>query len=459
MRRLALTSEAMGALALLAACGGGEAAPSGSSSAAPAASSSSSAASSGPVTSAPKAAGGAKPKLQFWMFKNYVTIDDDIVIKHAKAYADQKGIDLEISSASYADQNTKYVQAVETGNTPDVGQLDAANAPRLYGMGQLMDHAEVVKRLTSKLGPVLKSIEPIATYKGAYLGVPFYSQPWVLFYRKSLLEAKGLKPPATWDELVDVANKINNPPTVYGAGLTVNKCGDGQAFTSMLVWDWGGSVQDESGKKVVLNSPEVLEALKWIQNFYKQPFNPPGVLSWTDPSNNEAFLAGKIAMTGNAASVYWQAESSKNQYFSDTGIALMPAGPKRRVVTPSLFTWNVFKKTKMPELAIGLVEYLMQAEVFKEYMVNSSGQAAPVYQSFTKDPYWQNPILKPIVEAVDQEVVQGYPGPTNPAAAEVSGRWLLPQMFSEVAAGADPKATLDKYTKQIEDIYKTVPTA
>jgi multiple sugar transport system substrate-binding protein len=406
-----------------------------------------------------RGAGGAKPKLTFWMFKNYVTIDDDILIKHAKAYAAEKKIDLEIGSASYADQNTKYVQAVETGNTPDIGQLDVANAPRFHGMGRLLDHTDVVKRLIEKNGPLVKAIEPFMRQGRQYIGVPFYSQPWVVFYRKSKLEAKGLRPPETWDELVDTANKINDPPNMYGAGLTVNKCGDGNAFAQMMVWDWGGSVQDASGKKVVLNSPEVLAALKWAQSFYKQPFTPPGVQAWTDPSNNEAFLAGKIAMTGNAASIYWQAESSKNPYFGDTGMALVPAGPKRRVVTPSLFSFNVFNSTKYPELALGLVEYLMQPERFKEYMVNSSGQAAPIYERFTKDPYWQNPNFKALVDAVSQEVQLGYPGPTNPAVSEVSGRWLLPQMFSEVAAGADPQATLSQYQKQVEAIYKTVPTS
>ncbi|NIR98920.1 MAG: carbohydrate ABC transporter substrate-binding protein, partial [Gammaproteobacteria bacterium] len=36
-----------------------------------------------------------------------------------------------------------------------------------------------------------------------------------------------------------------------------------------VIWSYGGSVQDEEGKRVVLNSRETLEAVKFVRALYK----------------------------------------------------------------------------------------------------------------------------------------------------------------------------------------------
>ena len=42
---------------------------------------------------------------------------------------------------------------------------------------------------------------------------------------------------------------------------------------------------------------------------------PPGVESWTDTSNNEAWLAGQIGYTHNAFSVYAQSKRDNNPVY------------------------------------------------------------------------------------------------------------------------------------------------
>ena len=56
---------------------------------------------------------------------------------------------------------------------------------------------------------------------------------------------------------------------------------------------------------------------------------PPGIESWGDISNNEAYLAGKIGYTHNAMSVYAQANRDGNPVFPNTIMMTVPTGQQR----------------------------------------------------------------------------------------------------------------------------------
>ena len=47
----------------------------------------------------------------------------------------------------------------------------------------------------------------------------------------------------------------------------------------------------------------------------------------------------------------------------------------------------------------------------------------------------------------------GYPGYTTAAVDEVFGKFLVPQMYAEVARGGDPQEAIDKTEAQINSIY------
>ena len=53
-------------------------------------------------------------------------------------------------------------------------------------------------------------------FDGKQLAVPVQSNVQILFYRKDLFAAAGLKAPKTLEELEAAAKKLHNPPSVYG---------------------------------------------------------------------------------------------------------------------------------------------------------------------------------------------------------------------------------------------------
>src|SRR5206468_4283934 len=66
----------------------------------------------------------------------------------------------------------------------------------------------------------LEALLPAALEAGRFSGrlyrIPVRTDVGVLYYRRDLLEAAGLRPPQTLDELVDVARRLESPPQRWG---------------------------------------------------------------------------------------------------------------------------------------------------------------------------------------------------------------------------------------------------
>src|SRR3546814_913806 len=100
------------------------------------------------------------------------------------------------------------------------------------------------------------------------------------------------------------------------------------------LWSFGGAEVDESGKKVVVNSKETLESVKYMIDFWKDAHDEGG-LAWDDSSNNRAFLSGTICSTLNGASIYIESVRKAAQYQTENGTPMkddilhapLPAGP------------------------------------------------------------------------------------------------------------------------------------
>ena len=120
---------------------------------------------------------------------------------------------------------------------------------------------------------------------------------------------------------------------MYSWGITGNRSGDGETTVREPVMFSGGQLTEETGQLVVLNKEGFREGALLGLNFLKEIYTdpkyakmlPPGVNAWTDPSNNEAFLAGKIAFTSNAGTMFAKAVFDKNPVADDT---LYIPGPK-----------------------------------------------------------------------------------------------------------------------------------
>ena len=143
--------------------------------------------------------------------------------------------------------------------------------------------------------------EKIGKIDGKWYSIPFIANTTGTFFRGDKLKEKGIDPQSlkTWQQRADAALAISDPDNEFwGWGNTVNQSGDGWGIASGILNAFGGHFTDASGTKVTFYSPETVAAFEFVKTIYDRngkyaPMLPPGVESWGDISNNEAFLAGK----------------------------------------------------------------------------------------------------------------------------------------------------------------------
>src|SRR3989441_10454566 len=120
-------------------------------------------------------------------------------------------------------------------------------------------------------------------------------------------------------------------------------------------------------------------------------------MSWTCLGNNEAFLAGKIAFASSGPSIYYVLEKADRPILKDTVMAVKPAGPAGRKHDVFLLSWTVFNTSKQPELAPGLIRFVMSSDEAKKKMHAPSGQMVAAFERPRAGPYLQKKEADPAV--------------------------------------------------------------
>ena len=271
----------------------------------------------------------------------------------------------------------------------------------------------------------------------------------------------------TFDARRDAALAISDPDSEFwGWGVTPNQSGDGYGFLVLLIQAFGGSFTDESGMKVIFNSPETVAAFEWLAETYDRngkyaAMLPPGIESWGDISNNEAYLAGKIGYTHNALSVYAQAKRDQNPVFPNTILMTLPAannGDSRDggVVGGWL---TIFKGAANVDLAKKLALDILNPVNFNRMSAEGGGLFMPAFENmWTPELLAADPNFAIIKEQVSvPEPFLGISWPANPNAAidAIRPPGLLEQAVGNVIAGrmTAAEAVADAHQK-IVDIFE-----
>ncbi|WP_448950131.1 extracellular solute-binding protein [Labrys neptuniae] len=136
--------------------------------------------------------------------------------------------------------------------------------------------------------------QKVATVGGKVWFAPLTGGGDLMVYRKDVLEAAGIQPPKTLDELIAAAEKLNKPDQgIYGIALR------GARGSGANVWRWmpffkayGGQWFD--GDKPAFNSEAAVKATETYLRLFKS--SPPGTQTGSWDESTGAFLAGQVAV-------------------------------------------------------------------------------------------------------------------------------------------------------------------
>ncbi|WP_026424915.1 ABC transporter substrate-binding protein [Actinokineospora inagensis] len=206
------------------------------------------------------------------------------------AHPDQKVTVIELPEDADA-QRQQMVQNAQTGSaTYGVLNLDVVWTAE-FAANQWITQLPDAEFPLDKLLP--ETVETGKYFKHLY-AVPITSDGGLLYYRKDLLDAAGLKPPTTWAEMAQDCAKVlpSNPGVSCYAGqfekyegLTVN--------FSEAVNSAGGSVVGDDGKPT-LNTDGARKGLQFLVDGVKSGEIPQKARTFKEEEGRRAFQAGEL---------------------------------------------------------------------------------------------------------------------------------------------------------------------
>jgi sorbitol/mannitol transport system substrate-binding protein len=216
------------------------------------------------------------------------------------------------------------------GRQFDVAMIGMFEAPQFGANGSLVDLTPFASEDASyKLDDVIPSVRDGLSADGKLYAAPFYAESSFLMYRKDVLKQAGVEMPAepTWQQVADIARKINKPDM---AGICLRGkpgWGDlGASFTTVLNTfggTWWSATPDGSVDKAMVDQPQFREALE----FYVSLIHDAGEKDAANASFNEClsqYKDGKVAMWYDATVAAGLLEADDSPVKGKNGYASAP---------------------------------------------------------------------------------------------------------------------------------------
>ena len=324
---------------------------------------------------------------------------------------------------------------------------------------QVINHKEIVQEVTRKVGKVgrigYKSCYNPKTRK--WHGFPENFVPDPIHYRKDLWKQAGGKP-GTWDDVLKGAPKLRRIGHPVGIGMS-NELDSNMALIALLMC-FGGFIQTRDARPQI-NSKHTVEALKFMRNLYKHGMTNE-IFAWTASSNNQGYLAGRLSLAVNAISIIRSAEDQNPSLAKNTGLAAIPRGPVQRLGLEHIMgVYTIWKFSKNKSLAKRFIADLetnyAQAFTHSKYYNFPAFRGAvhnynKILASDPHTPKGKYVLLGRIASKYTTNV--GHPGFANAAVDEVWNKYLIPQMFAEVAQDKSSAADAARSMQgQFKDIF------
>ncbi len=238
-----------------------------------------------------------------------------------------------------------------------------------------------------QLDDILPVAWTLGEWQGQHVAYPLAGYANVLNYRKDVLEAAGIEPPKTQEELLAAAQQLTDADNdFYGIALLGAK-GSAVAQDYMAwVQQHGGRILDDDGNPA-LNTPENVEILKFFGELFE--YAPPGATDYWWDQRETAFRNGNVAMMEGwsiARAGYENPEIS-----TIVGNVDLAAAPVAEGLEPKygFGGWgigiNADSTPEEQECAWQFIKWLTSPEVQKEWLRNDGAPDSPQHHDRSGD--------------------------------------------------------------------------
>lgn len=317
----------------------------------------------------------------------------------AKFEAENPDIKVEVQALPWDQAHDKLLTAVASKTGPDVIQMGTSWIPEFADAGALLDLTEYTKEYAN-IDPANYFDSSLETtrFNDEYVGVPWYIDTRVLYYRTDLLESVGYKDgPSNWDELKDAATKLAaRGDDMYGIDLDQKD----QMFTMAYAWQNGSEpITDDMVPR--FNEAPYVEAVTFLNSFFKEGL----AQAVSDMDITQAFASGVKPMFVSGP---WMVNILKTDAPDIEGKWAVRTVPGKESNTSFVGGSNlvVFKPSKNQEAALKYINYLSDVENQMEWLEVSDSLPA-------RKQAWEEDVLKsdPMLKVFGEQMKDARPAP------------------------------------------------
>lgn len=243
-----------------------------------------------------------------------------------------------VSEPTPADYYTRLQTTLAGGTGADLFWLSQEWIPSFADRGGLLDLTDRLAAAEAPAAQLDDYFEPIlgtAQFDDKTWGLPWISQPVILYYNPDLFAAAEIPEPDeswTWETFTDAATKLTDSANgVYGTAFN-----QGWPPIQMFIWQAGGEVITEDLSSCPIDSPEAIAGADFYASvIYKEALAPSEAML-KEQGFAEMAKAGKVAMFFGGSGDDLDFAHLKDPANAVMKAALVPKGPQNRTT----FAWT-----------------------------------------------------------------------------------------------------------------------
>jgi trehalose/maltose transport system substrate-binding protein len=296
------------------------------------------------------------------------------------------------------------------------------------------------------------------TVGGKLASIPWFTDAGLLYYRTDLLEKYGYKePPKTWEELTEMAKKIQDGERKGGKPDFQGFVFQGKASESVTcnaiewIYSYGGGTIVEPDKKVTINNPKAIKALETAKGWVGT-ISPLGVTTYGEEDARNVWQAGNAAFMRNWPYAYALGSDPKSVIAGKFDITVLPKGGDDGKNAACLGGWQLMVSaySKVPDAAADLVKYLVSSDLQKSHAIEISLLPTLPALYSDADVLAKNPFFKNILPVLENAVAR----PSTVTGADYNQvSTVFFQSVNKVLSGGqsakDAVAAVEKVAKRI----------
>ena len=243
-------------------------------------------------------------QLEFWTMQlkpNFTSYFSDL---NSSFETQNEAVELRWVDIPWDAMENKILTAISANTAPDVVNLNPKFASQLATRNAWLDLDGVVApEVKATYLPKIWQASTIEVCQQnncdeQTFGIPWYLTTTVTIYNQKLLDAAGIEPPQTYQELAEVAKTIKEKTGKYAFFITFVPNDSGDVLESLV--KMGVDLVDESGK-AAFNTPEGIAAFQYWVDMYQQKLLPPEVLTQGHRYGIELYQMGETALLSSGA--------------------------------------------------------------------------------------------------------------------------------------------------------------